>query len=264
MTAVFGSLRRAPPPGRDDESVLRALIAALLLPASTPSAAAASRYPLPGAPGALLQPPAQAQQLNVVSSPTADPAVPGDLATLTAFARSSRSAPWRSVLGPWQAETGYGHLRVTRREGDGATPVGVFQFGATVYGTRPDPGSLRYPYHRLVCGDWWDEDPYSALYNLFVHVPCGVTPPFASRSEPLWTETIAYPYFAVIQFNAAPTIGGAQAPGSGIFLHSWIGEPTHGCIALPEPRLLEVLRWLHPAAHPVIEIGTDAEVYPGR
>ena len=36
--------------------------------------------------------------------------------------------------------------------------------------------------------------------------------------------------------------------------------PTEGCIALPIPELLQVLRWLEPADKPVIEIGTDAEV----
>ncbi|MGA2928951.1 MAG: hypothetical protein ABSG43_23750 [Solirubrobacteraceae bacterium] len=79
-----------------------------------------------------------------------------------------------------------------------------------------------YPYHQVVCGDWWDEDPYSPQYNKFVYVPCGVTPAFASWSEALWTETVAYPYFAVIQFNMSPILAGANALGSGIFLHSWV------------------------------------------
>jgi L,D-peptidoglycan transpeptidase YkuD (ErfK/YbiS/YcfS/YnhG family) len=202
--------------------------------------------------------PPGADQLIVVSSPTYDP--PGYLATVRTYERAGSQSPWRPVFAPWQAETGYGHLRDDRREGDGSTPTGVFGFGATIYGNAPDPGGLRYAYHRLVCGDWWDEDPYSPRYNRFVHVPCGVTPSFASWSEALWTETVAYPYFAVIQFNTNPIVGGAKAPGSGIFLHSWIGGPTHGCVALPKTQLLEILRWLNPAADPVIEIGTDREV----
>jgi L,D-peptidoglycan transpeptidase YkuD (ErfK/YbiS/YcfS/YnhG family) len=91
-------------------------------------------------------------------------------------------------------------------------------------------------------------------------VPCGVTPSFAPGSEPLWTETRAYPYFAVIDFNASPIRAGTDAPGSGIFLHSWVDAPTEGCVALPESRLLDVLRWLRPAQRPVIEIGTDADL----
>lgn len=169
------------------------------------------------------------------------------------------------MLGPWQAETGSGHLvaPAIRREGDHATPTGVFGLGATIYGNQPNPRGLHYAYHRLVCGDWWDEDPYSASYNHFVHEPCGVTPSFASWSEALWTETVAYPYFAVIRFNMRPVRGGAQAPGSGIFLHSWVGGATSGCVAVHEQELLQILRWLRPSARPVIEIGINAQIARG-
>jgi len=191
-----------------------------------------------------------------VTSPTADP--PGEIASLAAYARASPAAPWRRVLGPWPAEIGSSGLRADRHEGDGSTPIGVFGIGATMYGNDPDPGGLHYAYHRLVCGDWWDEDPVSPLYNRFVHVRCGTTPAFAPGSEALWTETVAYPFFAVVRFNVDPTIGGTDAPGSGIFLHSWIDEPTDGCVALPVGELLDVLRWLRPAADPVIEIEVSA------
>jgi L,D-peptidoglycan transpeptidase YkuD (ErfK/YbiS/YcfS/YnhG family) len=204
--------------------------------------------------GAWMQVPRSADQVIVVSSPT--DSAPGYLATLRTFERAGPRSRWRPMLGPWLAEIGSGHLRAMRREGDRSTPIGVFGIGATMYGNQPNPGGLRYAYRRLVCGDWWDEDPYSPRYNRFVHVPCAVTPGFASRSEPLWTETVAYPYFAVIQFNTSPIVSGAYAPGSGIFLHSWVGGATQGCVALHEAQLLKVLRWLRPSAHPVIEIGT--------
>jgi L,D-peptidoglycan transpeptidase YkuD (ErfK/YbiS/YcfS/YnhG family) len=168
------------------------------------------------------------------------------------------------VFPAWQTEIGSGELRDVRREGDHATPTGVYPFGLTIYGNEPNPGGLHDAYHHLVCGDWWDEDPYSALYNRFVHVTCGSTPAFASWSEPLWTETRAYPYLAVIDYNDNPTISGAGAPGSGIFLHAWMEGPTEGCVALHVPDLLRVLRWLEPADHPFIEIGTDAEVGHAR
>lgn len=206
--------------------------------------------------------PADADQLVVVTSPTYDPPPPGYLATLRTYERRNGSSRWRAVFTAWQAETGYGHLRDVRREGDGSTPTGVFGVGDTMYGNEPDPGGLHYAYHRLACGDWWDEDPYSSQYNRFVHVPCGVTPAFASWSEALWTETVAYPYFAVVQFNAEPIVAGPSAPGSGIFLHSWVAGPTAGCVALPRTELLRLLRWLTPSAHPIIEIGTLAEVHP--
>ncbi len=227
-----------------------AVVAALI---ASPAAQAATR-------DTGLAIPSRANQLIVVSSPTDDP--PGYLATLRVYQRAGPASPWRLVFGPWEAETGSGHLLSAgaRREGDHATPIGVFGIGSTMYGNQPNPGGLHYDYHRLACGDWWDEDPYSPQYNRFVHVPCGVTPAFASWSEPLWTETVAYPYFAVVQFNINPTRGGANALGSGIFLHSWVGGATEGCVALREPQLLSLLRWLRPSAHPVIEIATDAQV----
>lgn len=208
--------------------------------------------------------PASADQLIVVSSRTDAPSPPGYLATLRTYERANGESPWRPVFGAWRAETGSGHLlaAAARREGDHATPIGVFGIGRTMYGNDPNPGGLHDAYHRLVCGDWWDEDPYSPQYNHFVHVPCGVTPTFAAWSEPLWTETVAYPYFAVIQFNMNPVRAGAKALGSGIFLHGWVGGATEGCVALPEGQLLDLLRWLKPSAHPVIEIGTNAEVDP--
>jgi L,D-peptidoglycan transpeptidase YkuD (ErfK/YbiS/YcfS/YnhG family) len=206
--------------------------------------------------------PAGADQLVVVSSPTADPPAPAYLATLLAYDRTNASRAWRQVSGPWPAETGSGHLvaAAVRREGDHATPIGVFGFGATIYGNQPKPAGLHYAYHRLACGDWWDEDPYSPRYNQFVHVACGLTPAFASWSEPLWTETVAYPYFAVIRFNVNPVQRGSDAPGSGIFLHSWVGGATEGCVAVHESQLVQILRWLKPSAHPVIEIGTTNQV----
>ena len=208
----------------------------------------------------VLQVPASAQQLLVVSSPTADP--PGGMATLRAFSRSGTDTRWHQTFGPWPAETGTGHLlpAAVRREGDHATPIGVFGIGSTIYGNDPNPGGLHLGYHRLSCGDWWDEYPYSPRYNQFVEVPCGLVPGFAGWSEALWKSPVAYAYFAVIRFNTSPTIGGQRAIGSGIFLHNWIGAPTHGCIALHQSELLAVLRWLQPAAHPVIEIGAVGEL----
>jgi L,D-peptidoglycan transpeptidase YkuD (ErfK/YbiS/YcfS/YnhG family) len=202
--------------------------------------------------------PASARELIVVSSRTYRP--PGSLAGFQTFRRASASAPWEPVFARWRAEIGSGELVDVRHFGDYATPTGVFAIGAMMYGNSANPGGLHYAYHRLVCGDWWDEDPYSPEYNEFVHVPCATRPSFASWSEALWTETRAYPDLAVLQTNNDPTIGGRDAPGAGIFLHHWMNAPTEGCIALPLADLLDILRWLEPTAHPVIEIGTDAEL----
>ena len=206
----------------------------------------------------MFSPPADSRQLILVTSPAYRPA--RSLATLRTYARTSNAAPWHPVFGAWTAEIGRTGLNDHKHEGDGSTPTGTFPVGLRMYGNDRNPGGLHYRYHRLVCGDWWDEDPYSATYNRFVHVACGTTPSFAAWSEALWTETVAYPYFAVIETNNDPVVRGRDAPGSGIFLHHSVGGPTAGCVALPLSRLVAVLRWLRPGDHPVVEIGTTAEV----
>ncbi len=205
--------------------------------------------------------PASSDQVIAVSPPGG-----GGPATLSAFARLHPGAGWRRVLGPWPAEIGRGGLSAHRHEGDGSTPIGVFSIGSVLYGNAPRPAGLHVAYRRLRCGDWWDEDPASPRYNTFVSVGCGTVPAFAAGSEALWTETVAYPYFAVLGFNADPVrrgVGGGRSPGSGIFLHSWVGGPTDGCVALRRAQLLRVLRWLRPAATPVVQIGV-APRYAGR
>jgi hypothetical protein len=71
---------------------------------------------------------------------------------------------WRQVAGPWPARVGNDGVSAHHREGDGTTPLGTFAIGPTAYGVAPDPGTA-FAYHRLVCGDWWDEDPSTANYN---------------------------------------------------------------------------------------------------
>jgi len=162
---------------------------------------------------------------------------------------------WVAVFGPWSARIGAAGFSDHHVEGDGTTPTGDYHIGPVMYGNAPNPG-VQYPYHQLVCGDWWDEDPSSPEYNTFQHVPCGETPPFGRDSEALWQETAAYPSFAVVDYNTSPMVPGA---GSGIFIHADAGGPTTGCVSLPLDELDELLRWLNPAAAPLVVMGPDSE-----
>ena len=150
----------------------------------------------------------------------------------------------RRTLGPWRAHVGYNGLSAHHREGDGTTPLGTFGLAPTIYGLDPRPVD-RLAYHRLRCGDWWDEDPRSPTYNSFQHVRCGSKPRFGGSSEALWRAVVAYRELAVVQYNADPVIPGR---GSGIFLHDDLGHATNGCVSLPRPELLRLLQALRPGA----------------
>jgi L,D-peptidoglycan transpeptidase YkuD (ErfK/YbiS/YcfS/YnhG family) len=150
----------------------------------------------------------------------------------------------RRTAGPWAGHVGYRGLSARHREGDGTTPLGTYAIGPTIYGVGTDPG-VRLRYHRLVCGDWWDEDPRSPTYNRFRHVACGTSPSFGGGSEALWRERVAYRAFAVVQYNAAPAVPGR---GSAIFLHVSTGRPTNGCVSLEQSRLVFLLARLRPGA----------------
>ena len=113
------------------------------------------------------------------------------------------------VHGPYDGEVGADGLSAHHHEGDDTTPIGLFAIQSTMYGIDANPG-VAYRYHQLVCGDWWDEQSSSALYNHFVHVPCDTTPPFSGDSEPLWEVTPQYDYFAVIEYNRSPGRAGSR------------------------------------------------------
>ena len=167
-------------------------------------------------------------------------------AELTAYRRAG--GQWRRVFGPWVAWIGRNGMARpgAKREGDGRTPSGTFGFGF-FFGIDPDPGA-RFPYRRIDAFDVWDDDPSSPLYNEWVddrYASPGADP------EPM--DVSAYDYGAVIGYNTARTPG----LGSAIFLHINIGMPTAGCVTLPVGELLEILRWLKPAASPRITISVQ-------
>lgn len=175
-------------------------------------------------------------------------------AVLVAWRRDGHC--WMRRFGPWLARIGYAGFSDHKTEGDGTTPTGEYRIGDVMYGNATNPG-VHYAFHHIACGDWWDEDPASPLYNRFVHVTCGTPPPFGGDSEALWQETLAYPIFAVVEYNTSPVVPGR---GSAIFIHADVGGPTAGCVSLPLRELDELLRWLEPIDRPIVAMGPRSEI----
>jgi L,D-peptidoglycan transpeptidase YkuD (ErfK/YbiS/YcfS/YnhG family) len=167
-------------------------------------------------------------------------------AALTAYQRTADG--WELAFGPWSAHVGSNGLAPPgqKREGDGRTPSGVYGFDF-LFGVQPDPG-VRFPYRRVTGPSIvWDDDPASPLYNLWVDSD-RQTP--GADPEAMY-QPVAYAYGAVIAYNTARTPG----LGSAIFLHVSTGQPTAGCVSLPAPQVLDMLRWLDPGLSPRIVMG---------
>jgi L,D-peptidoglycan transpeptidase YkuD (ErfK/YbiS/YcfS/YnhG family) len=185
-----------------------------------------------------------AGQLVVLSAPSYG----ATYAALTVYHR--RHGRWYTAFGPWTARIGNAGMAPPgrKREGDGRTPSGTFGF-QFFFGAQPDPG-VAFRYRQARPYDVWDDDPSSPLYNEWVddrYRDPGAAP------EPM--DVSGYDYGAVIGYNIAR----APGLGSAIFLHVNIGRATTGCVTLPMPELLEVLRWLRPAQSPQIELGVQVQ-----
>jgi L,D-peptidoglycan transpeptidase YkuD (ErfK/YbiS/YcfS/YnhG family) len=127
-----------------------------------------------------------------------------------------------------------------KREGDGASPIGVWPIRGVLL--RPDrvalPESLQLPWRWTRPDDGWSDGADDPAYNRPVRHPYGFS------AERLWREDGLYDVIVVLGHNDAPVVPGA---GSAIFWHCWRdGAATEGCVAIPKAALLELLPLLAP------------------
>jgi L,D-peptidoglycan transpeptidase YkuD (ErfK/YbiS/YcfS/YnhG family) len=218
-------------------------IVALLLAALLVNPGVAAAGPVSSLPAGLTWLPPGTLQLLVVSSA----GYGSTSATLTAYTHSNGG--WRMAFPGLPARIGARGFSDRKHEGDRTTPTGIYAIGPTMYGLRANPG-VHYPYHVLVPGDYWNENPISAGYNTFSH---GANP--GGPSEALWRIAPQYDSFAVIMYNI-PFVPSLPARGSGVFLHVMVpGHATAGCVSLARADLVRILTWLNPGAGPRIVMG---------
>jgi L,D-peptidoglycan transpeptidase YkuD (ErfK/YbiS/YcfS/YnhG family) len=131
-----------------------------------------------------------------------------------------------------------------------ATPMGSFTL-TQAFGALSDPGTP-LPYFRTNGADWWISE-RGPLYNTHQHCwsGCGFT--HGDPNEHLYYETPYYNYAVVIN---TPSGAAAYPHGSAFFLHVTDGRATAGCVAIPQSKLVTLMRWLAPSTHPRILIGT--------
>ncbi|WP_228538273.1 L,D-transpeptidase [Nocardia sp. XZ_19_385] len=200
--------------------------------------------------------PAQAAALPVPYDGPAGQVVtvlaPGSSSTTAVLeAWERQGSRWIRALGPFPAFVGAEGVGEAR-EAVARTPAGVWAL-SHAFGNRPGNGT-RLPYRQVTPWDWWVGDSRSLLYNMPFLCPPGLCPFNESVSERLGAVGYAYDRAVVMDYNRWPARPGH---GSAFFLHVSTGEPTAGCVAIAAPDLDAVMRWLDPAAHPVIAIAAQ-------
>ena len=127
-----------------------------------------------------------------------------------------------------------------KREGDGASPAGVWPIRRLLY--RPDKGAAprsALPVAAIAPDDGWCDAPGDPNYNR------PVTLPYPASAERMWRDDDVYDLVVVLGFNDDPPI---SPMGSCIFLH--VAKPgyapTEGCVAVSRTDLEALLARARP------------------
>lgn len=134
---------------------------------------------------------------------------------------------------------GQGGVRALKREGDGATPLGVFRLRRVLYrGDKLRRPATGLPVGRIQRRDGWCDEPADRNYNRPVRHP------YPASAERLWRNDDLYDLVVVIGHNDRPRMRGG---GSAVFMHVARNgyEPTAGCVALKRSDLLKLLPQLN-------------------
>jgi len=136
---------------------------------------------------------------------------------------------------------------VSKREGDGATPIGRFAMRQVLY--RADRGPrprTTLPSRAIRTFDGWCEDPNDPNYNRLIRL----SPRY--QGDRLTREDHLYDLIVVLGYNDDPVVPGL---GSAIFLHVARPDfsPTEGCVALARSELERFLMQARPGDSVIVE-----------
>jgi L,D-peptidoglycan transpeptidase YkuD (ErfK/YbiS/YcfS/YnhG family) len=134
-----------------------------------------------------------------------------------------------------RAALGRGGVSRAKREGDGATPIGVFALRGLLYrADRLAKPQADLPISVIEHSSGWSDDPADPLYNRAVRLP------HLYSHERLWREDGLYDLIVPLGYNDDPPVAGL---GSAIFLHCARPDygPTEGCVAVARGDLVLLL-----------------------
>jgi L,D-peptidoglycan transpeptidase YkuD (ErfK/YbiS/YcfS/YnhG family) len=126
--------------------------------------------------------------------------------------------------------------RYLKREGDGASPIGVFELTVGFYRSdRVVKAGAHLGIRPMRKSDGWCEVPGSGLYNRHVRLP------FRDGHETLWRDDEAYDVVFATSHNARPRV---QGRGSAVFFHLTRkgATATAGCVAVSLGDMRKILQ----------------------
>jgi len=172
----------------------------------------------------------------------AGPRVRRPAASVSALSRSSTRGWLRLGVLVLPCALGRNGVRALKREGDGATPLGVMRVSNVLYRRdRLQRPRTALPLRPIRREDGWCDAPGDRNYNRRVQLP------YPASAENLWRSDNLYDVVVVLDYNVRPR---ARNRGSAIFMHLARPDyaPTAGCIALQRPHLLRLLSRLVPGS----------------
>ena len=135
-----------------------------------------------------------------------------------------------------------------KREGDGASPIGVWRFREVFYrADRLNTPNTALPMRAIRADMGWCDASDDPHYNQLI------TKPFAPSHEDMMREDGLYDLVVPLGYNDDPAVPGL---GSAIFLHCWRTPttPTRGCVAIERDALLALVALIKP--------GDNLEIQP--
>jgi L,D-peptidoglycan transpeptidase YkuD (ErfK/YbiS/YcfS/YnhG family) len=164
------------------------------------------------------------------------------LGTLKVHRRPAQRARGVLLAGPLTIPVALGRdgIKANKREGDGATPRGVFRLKRLWWRADRHPRPrTQLPVRRIRRDDGWCEDPRDRHYNRPVVVPNN------SKADRLARKDRLYDFIIELDHNTRPRVAGR---GSAVFVHIARDGflPTAGCIAIELPALRKLLARVGP------------------
>jgi D-alanyl-D-alanine dipeptidase len=235
-----------------------ALVAAALVSLPVPGVAASSAElrRAKGAPPSIALLPQNSGQCIVVTTPSWS----ASTGTLCAFERGN-DGKWRPRGQAVEVRVGNAglawgrglfngdHLSGPRKiEGDKRAPAGVFKLLFS-FGYQLSAPDTRMRYRAVDAATVTVDDPHSRFYNQMLEATSVPHPDWKS-AEKMRLPDDRYKWGIVVGHNVPPVPGA----GSCIFMHVWKNSATAtvGCTAMPERAMVDLLRWMDPAKHPLL------------